>query len=80
MAIGGCDAGFFLVWIPPGGGKRDDVGDIGDRLSSGLPRRPGSTLFATHQLGDIDQVGESLAPAGRGSSVGATSGLLRSLA
>ena len=54
--------------------------NMGDCLSSGLPRRPGSTLSATHQLGVIDQVGEPPASAGRGPSVGATSGLLRSLA
>ena len=79
-AIGGCDGGFFQARIPSGGGKRDGDGDMGDRLSSGLPRRPGSTVFATHQLGVIDQVGEPPAPAVRGSIVGATSGLLRSLA
>ena len=72
--------GFFLARIPSGGGKRDGNGDMGDRLSSGLPRRPGSTIFATYQLGVIDQVGEPPAPVVRGSIVGATSGLLRSLA
>ena len=77
---GGCDAGFFLARIPSGGGKRDGDGDMGDCLLSGLSRRPGSTVFATYQLGVIDQVGGPPAPAVRGSIVGATSRLLRSLA
>ena len=71
-AIGVCDAGFFLARIPSGGGKRDGVGEMGDRLSSGLSRRGGSLVFATYQLGVIDPVGRPPAPAVRGSIVGAT--------
>ena len=67
------DAGFFLARIPSGGGKRDVVGDMGDRLSSGLSRRTGSTVFVTYQLGAIDQVGGPPGPAVRGYIVGATS-------
>ena len=72
-ATGVNDAGFFLARIMSGGGKRDGVGDVGDRLSSGLSRRTGSTVFATYQLGALDQVGGPPAVAVRGSIVGVAS-------
>ena len=65
--------GFFLARILSEGGKRDGVGDMGDRLSSGLSRRTVSTFFATYQLGTIDQVGGLTAVAVKGSIVSATS-------
>ena len=68
-----CDAGFFLARILSEGGKRDGVGDMGDRLSSGLSRRTGSTVYTTYQLGALDQVGGPPTAAVRGSIVGATS-------
>ena len=71
-STGVCDAGFFLARISPGGGKRDGVGEMGDRLSPGFSRRTGSSVFATYQLGVIDQVGEPPTPTVRGSIVGAT--------
>ena len=73
------DPGFFLARIPSGGGKRDGVGEMGDRLSSGFSRQTRRSVFATYQLGVIDQVGGPPAPAVRGSIVGATPSLLRSL-
>ena len=72
-ATGVCDAGFFLARILTGGGKRDGVGDMGDCLSSGLSRRTVITVFATYQLGALDQVGGPPAAVVRGSIVGATS-------
>ena len=79
-ATGDSDAGVFLAQTLSKVGSRDGAGGMGDRMSPSLSKWTGNTFSVAYQLGTPDQVGMPSTDVAGGSSVGASSRLLRSLA